>query len=151
MPYTEIEIIDAIYNDLEQEVGAQLGTHQTYLYVEPRVLRIDLGDRFLLIYPHLILHEIISTVSDYENRNRYMISWREHNPYGAEANLGDREVARAALERANAIRDRLQSYGHGVPGLPGTSAEMFETRYRLDKNDCWDCSMVLTVSTFEGG
>ena len=147
--YDETQIVDAIHADIEANVS--LGTHQSYLYVEPRALRPDVHPKVLIIHPSHILHEIISTVSNYENRNRFTISWRQADLYGMETNIGDRELARASLLVANEIRARLQTDGAGVPGLENTTAELFETKYRLDRNGFWSCDIVLQVSTFEGG
>lgn len=148
--YSEVEVVDAIHADIQANVTG-LGQYQSYLYVEPRTLRPDIEPKVLLVHPSHIIHEVISTVSDYENRNRYSVAWREGDFYGMESNVGDRELAAAALVRANAIRQQLQTYGAGVPGLLNTTAELFETKYRLDRNAMWSCEMTLQVSTFEGG
>jgi hypothetical protein len=145
---SEKDIVDAIVADI---AGLGLGvSYETWKYVEPRSLRSDVSKRWLCVYPTRINPEIISTQSSYSNLLRICVSWHYEVFSGLETNVGDQAAAEAALVSARTIRNRLETYGGGIPSLPDVTGEMHETRFDIGANGMWVSKNWIDLELFEG-
>lgn len=129
MPTTPISnIIDAIAADLAAlSISAPLPAHSVWLYVDPPVLRPDLGT-MLAIFPKTTDYDVLATNGSYSEDNHIVVAWYVPMLIGLETGgVGDPAIAKAALADAETIVAQLRTYATAIPGLAGQSEGTLET------------------------
>lgn len=144
----EVDITDAIYVDVTSYCSLPSFTPQ--LYVPAPVLRGDIGSgRYLSVYPVGVQPDLVATPSSYEDWHMYHVAWSVPVFRNFEDNITDNDAIKAALEAQSEIRERLQTYGCGIPTL-GVTAVLEDIRYEVpwDGNGMWHAVNRLRVEAF---
>lgn len=148
MNYTETDVVDAIVADIAANVSG-LPTYGTWKYVEPRSLRKDVKDRWLAVYPRRIDPELLATPDAYYNRLEIVVAWYLPVFDGAAANTGEEAIVQTALPQARLIRQHIQGYADGVPGLTNVTAVLSEVLFDTRGSIGWVAEHSLTIEEFE--
>lgn len=116
MPDTTLsDLVDAVAADIAENVT--LPAHSVWLYVDPPMLRPDLGT-LLAIFPKQASYTVLATNDSYQDENELVIAWYVPMLEGVETGgIGNPAVAESALGDAEAIIAQLRSYATAVPGL----------------------------------
>lgn len=138
-------LIDSVVSDIETNVGP-LPEHNTWRYVEPNGLRADLGP-WLAVYPQRIRPELISTDSNYQHDRVIVVRWTLEAFDAAALNRDAEQDAEAGLVAAEAILDRLETYGAGIPDHT-ESGVLEESVFRLRQGPTWNAEFVLRIEEF---
>lgn len=148
MNYTETDVVDAIVADIEANVSG-LPAYGTWKYVEPRSLRKDVKSRWLAVYPRRIEPELLATPDAYYNRLEIVVAWYLPVFDGAAANTGEEAIVEAALPEARLIRQHIQGYADGVPGLVNVTGVLAEALFDTRGSVGWVAEHSLMVEEFE--
>ena len=142
---TLVEITDAVAADLN---GLALPAHKTWKYVEPGALRMDQG-LWLAVFPAVVDYGLIATESSYFNADMFTVWWAEPAFEVAEYNTRNEALAKAALDRAELIAERLESYAEGVPGTNQLWAVPVRAELGIPTTDMsWRAAWTLKVEEF---
>jgi hypothetical protein len=139
------DFCDAVANDLETNAG--LPTHQKWLYLTPPVIRSDVGPT-LCVYVKDTDFDLLQTEQEYQDTHTLTVEWWESATRAVDAGgTGGQELALAALNRSEAIIDRLRGYAIGVPNVTGQSeGTLLSSQYGLTEGMAWLCRIELQVS-----
>jgi hypothetical protein len=139
------DLVDAVAADL---AGLTLPTHSVWKYVDPPVLRPDLG-AMLGIFPRETDPTMLATNSSYQQDDRIVVAWYQPViPSPETGGIGDPAVAATALATAETIFARLRTYGTAVPGLADESeATVEKIRYGIIQGSVvWTAEITLKVT-----
>lgn len=112
---TQREIIDGLTSDIENNVA--LPSHVTRKYVEPVLLRPDLGS-LLAVYASGEASSVQATSGEYEDAMEVVVMWCE--PRLSEIDAGgaeDETIAGDALDTIEKIVTRIKTWATAVPGI----------------------------------
>ncbi len=134
-------LCDAVATDI---VALSLPAHTLWKYVDPPVLRADLGN-ILAVFPRTSDYSILSTSSDYDSADSIMVAW--YAPVSMEdGGLGSPAVAASALGTAQTIAARLMTYAVAVPGIvEQNEGTLKSARYGLVGGGLWLAEFTLEV------
>lgn len=122
------DLIDAIAADLAENVT--LPAHSVWRYVDPPMLRPDLGS-MLGIFPRQVEYEVLATNDSYQDGDDIVVAWYVPMIEGVETGgVGNPAVAKAALADAESIIAQLRTYATAVPGFaPESEATLTSARF----------------------
>jgi hypothetical protein len=111
------QLVDAVVADLETETD--LPRHRVWRYVEPPVIRPDLGP-MLAVFPTVSNYDLIATTNTYAQHDLLAVVWYAPTLDAVDTGgTGSQRAAQAALEIADTILARLRTYATGIPNLDG--------------------------------
>jgi hypothetical protein len=146
--YNETDVVDTIVADIAANV-TDLPAYGTWKYVEPRSLRKDVKDRWLAVFPRRIDPELLATPDAYYNRLEVVVAWYLPVFEGAAANTGEEAIVATALPQARLIRQHIQGYADGVPGLVNVAATLVGVEFDTRGSIGWVAEHTLMVEEFE--
>lgn len=142
---TLIDLVDAIATDLE--TNTELPRHTTWRYVEPPVVRPDLGP-LLAIYPTITSYDLIATTNAYTRDDTIAIVWHAPTLDAVETGgTGSQRAAQAALDIAETINNRLRTYATEIPILVGQEeATVIRSEYEMLPGGYYRAETLLRVT-----
>jgi hypothetical protein len=146
MPARDLtELVDVIVADLEANVD--LPRHRVWKYVEPPVIRPDLGP-MIAVYPTVSSYDLISTTASYEQGDLVAVVWYAPTIESVETGgTGSQNAAKAALEIAETIISRLRTYASNLPGLDGQEEIIVKrVEYEMLPGGYWTSTMYVDVT-----
>lgn len=150
MSFSLAATIDAIASDLSAQAGSLgLPSFVTQKYARPLIENVEIAKPVLAVFPFGMDPDPLTTSGLYTNPNIITIGWFEPIPESLETGLVDPAKALAALNRCEAIIERLKTYFAGIPGL-GQQCDATVTRVRYGKvrGGIFACEITLKVSTW---
>lgn len=142
--------VDAVASDLVAQAST-LGLPSFHLqkYARPLVENVEMGQPVLSVFPFGDEPMPLATDGSYTWEPSLVIGWFEPVPESLETGFVDETKAKAALDHAEAIIGRAQTYFAGVPGLAGQSeATIFKVRYGKVRGGVFGCEISMRVTTW---
>lgn len=142
-----VQLCDEIAEDVEANVD--LPDHRTLKYVEHRAVGSEIAP-CLLVYPDTTRYQMVLTDDVQVIQAPMTVAWAEDAVYGATTGgVGDQELAKAALQRAQAISAQLREY---VVGFEAPLDDYYGVPDRasmgLTEGNVWRVDFTLNVERF---
>lgn len=150
MTSTLTDLVDAVSTDLAANVT--LPTHSLWKYVDPPILRPDLGN-MLGVFPRTSAYQVEATNSSYEDTHKLVIAWYVPLVASPETGgAGDPAVAATALATSEAIIDQLRTYAVAIPGFADENEATVESaRFGIIVGSTtWCAEITLNVTQWVG-
>lgn len=146
-----VSTIDAIATDIKASVSELPAKYTVKKYIPPNVITPEMCP-LLYIVPGESKPILLSTESDYQREDEYLIAWAEDFSSMLTTGNADESKAIIALQRAKAIQLRLETYGVAIPGVTGSNeATLVKLRYGMTQGQggIWLAEATLSVGSWE--
>jgi hypothetical protein len=144
-----ISRVDAVVTDIQTLSPATLPVFKVRRYVRPQLVTPDMCP-LLAVFPKESDPELIATGSEYQRDDHLAVVWFENVVDSLSTGKIEDTVSRAALQRAEAIIERLSTYGVGIPGYNSEAVEctLGKIRYGHVDGGAWGTEITLRVASW---
>lgn len=115
-----------------------------FRYTAPHALTSEWAPA-LLVYPQRQAYTVETTEDVLVQEVPLTLSWVEDATYGAQHEVTNDDLAKAALQTSEAIGQHLQSYITGIPNLPGYYGVPDRVEFDLVEGGLWVAEFTLDV------
>lgn len=144
-----ISRVDAVVTDIQTLSPTPLGTFKVRRYTRPLLVTPDLCP-LLAVFPKESDPELIATGSEYQRDDHLTVVWFENVAESLSVGRIEETVSRTALQHAEAIIERLSTYGTGIPGYTAEAVEctLGKIRYGHVDGGAWATEITLRVASW---